>query len=479
MADALECAHKAGIVHRDLKPENILLDAATGIIVGTPHYMSPERASGDHTIDGRSDIYSLGVIGYRMVSGTLPFGGANVREVITQHLTASPAPLPQAVSESAPAFSAALERALAKTPGARWATAAELRAALRADGGEEVLPDELEAIDGAYSRILFMFTATGWAVVLAPLAGYTTGSVRATIASGAALPVLAAATLWAFTKFDRWRRPVGADRRELAVRAQTSQSVVARIESGQTSPTWETLARLLAAAGTVPHLVAEPQDVVAPEWLADVDRIRALSPEARLLEVANRSALAARLNGFPRVTADADLTPARDAENLERLAAALRALEARVWTDGVPEGLAFDCRAVTLGRADLWNLSRAVRGVRSDPPRRAPVGDPPSEVGGGPTEGSAGRGRHSRDDRPRSSDVIGRSVHPFQHHPPRQAGRGGCGDPAEHEGRHAQVPVGCPGRSAHAADPRGERCVPGCGGAAVVLRGAHAGAERG
>ena len=67
-------------------------------------------------------------------------------------------------------------------------------------------------------------------------------------------------------------------------------------------------------------------------------------------------ALAARLNGFPRVTADADLAPARDHENLERLAAALRALDARVYTDGVPEGLAFDCTAVTLARADGWNL---------------------------------------------------------------------------------------------------------------------------
>ncbi len=67
-------------------------------------------------------------------------------------------------------------------------------------------------------------------------------------------------------------------------------------------------------------------------------------------------ALAARLNGFPRVTADADITPARDRENLERLAAALRALDARVWTDGVPEGLAFDCSAAMLDRADGWSL---------------------------------------------------------------------------------------------------------------------------
>lgn len=67
-------------------------------------------------------------------------------------------------------------------------------------------------------------------------------------------------------------------------------------------------------------------------------------------------ALAARLQGFPRVTADADITPSDDRENLERLAAALRELDARVYTDGVPEGLAFDCSAAALARAVIWNL---------------------------------------------------------------------------------------------------------------------------
>ena len=67
-------------------------------------------------------------------------------------------------------------------------------------------------------------------------------------------------------------------------------------------------------------------------------------------------ALAARLQGFPRLTADADITPARAKDDLRRLATALRALEARVYTEAVPEGLAFDCSAETLGRADLWNL---------------------------------------------------------------------------------------------------------------------------
>ena len=67
-------------------------------------------------------------------------------------------------------------------------------------------------------------------------------------------------------------------------------------------------------------------------------------------------AVAARLQGFPRLTADLDITPARDTENLERLAAALRELDARIYTESVPEGLAFDCRAQMLARADLWNL---------------------------------------------------------------------------------------------------------------------------
>jgi hypothetical protein len=68
-------------------------------------------------------------------------------------------------------------------------------------------------------------------------------------------------------------------------------------------------------------------------------------------------ALAARLQGFPRLTADADITPAGDRANLERLAAALRELEARVFTEGVPEGLPFECTAVTLERAGMWNLA--------------------------------------------------------------------------------------------------------------------------
>lgn len=67
-------------------------------------------------------------------------------------------------------------------------------------------------------------------------------------------------------------------------------------------------------------------------------------------------ALAARLQGFPRATYDADITPAKDLDNLQRLAAALRELGARIYTEQIPEGLAFDCSAPMLARADIWNL---------------------------------------------------------------------------------------------------------------------------
>lgn len=91
---------------------------------------------------------------------------------------------------------------------------------------------------------------------------------------------------------------------------------------------------------------------------------RPLDPERLLRALAAEGvrfvligAMGARLHGFPRMTADADITPAGDAENLERLARALRALDARVYTEPVPEGLPFDVSARTLARAPLWNLT--------------------------------------------------------------------------------------------------------------------------
>src|SRR6476646_8903704 len=144
-AGALAAAHAVGVVHRDIKPANILLDAngnATvtdfgialvtsrparellGSTAGTPHYMSPEQSLGEQ-VDGRSDVYALGVVLYEMLTGTCPFPGRNATEVIAKHISA---PIPR-LSEREPQTPVALvrlvERMMAKDPAGR-PTAAEL-----------------------------------------------------------------------------------------------------------------------------------------------------------------------------------------------------------------------------------------------------------------------------------------------------------------------------------------------------------------
>ena len=118
VADALGYAHKRMVVHRDIKPDNILLDAdtgramvtdfgiaraltdtgdsrltATGMAIGTPAYMSPEQSAGESDIDGRSDLYSLGVVGYQMACGDLPFNAPNTPSMLVKHLSERPIPV--------------------------------------------------------------------------------------------------------------------------------------------------------------------------------------------------------------------------------------------------------------------------------------------------------------------------------------------------------------------------------------------------
>jgi serine/threonine-protein kinase len=157
-ARALAAAHAVGVVHRDIKPANILLDAngnATvtdfgialvtsrparerlGSTAGTPHYMSPEQSLGEE-VDGRSDVYALGVVLYEMLTGTRPFQGRNAAEVLAKHVAA---PIPK-LSDREPQTPAALvrlaDRMLAKDPAGR-PTAAELVTELTAAS----TPDEL------------------------------------------------------------------------------------------------------------------------------------------------------------------------------------------------------------------------------------------------------------------------------------------------------------------------------------------------
>ncbi len=149
--DALACAHGLGIVHRDVKPANILLLANGTVkmtdfgiarfdnsnmtqaesVIGTPSYMSPEQCRGE-PVDGRSDLFSTGVVLYEMLSGERPFPGRNFVEIAHRLLSEPPADLRGKIAGVSPALIQAIERALAKRPADRFASAADMATAIAA-----------------------------------------------------------------------------------------------------------------------------------------------------------------------------------------------------------------------------------------------------------------------------------------------------------------------------------------------------------
>ncbi|HEY9383882.1 MAG TPA: serine/threonine-protein kinase, partial [Gemmatimonadales bacterium] len=157
VASALDYAHRHGVIHRDLKPENILMHdgqpvvadfgialavsnaggnriTQTGLSLGTPQYMSPEQATGDRAIDGRTDVYSLGAVTYEMLAGEPPHDGKTSQAIIAKVLTDRPRPI-HLSRDTVPAHvEAAVDRALAKLPADRFHTAREFADALAGKG---------------------------------------------------------------------------------------------------------------------------------------------------------------------------------------------------------------------------------------------------------------------------------------------------------------------------------------------------------
>ena len=156
IADALAASHERGIVHRDLKPDNVMLVAQgrerdfvklldfgiakvtagastktrTGMVMGTPAYMSPEQCAGRGEIDHRTDVYALGIVLYQMLTGCVPFSGTGYGEILVRQMTAAPAPPSTLRPTVSPQLEAVVLKALQKRPEDRFQTMRELAAAL-------------------------------------------------------------------------------------------------------------------------------------------------------------------------------------------------------------------------------------------------------------------------------------------------------------------------------------------------------------
>ena len=188
LTGALEHAHAHGVIHRDIKPANVLLDEQTGramladfgiskvhgagdsltgsgVIIGTPHYMSPEQSLGAPTLDERSDIYSLGAVAYTMLAGREPFADAKPNEMVFRRLSEDPPAIATLAPSVDPDLATIVTRCLQREPSQRWQSARDLRDALVRITGDALatIPESLRDLPsfGPYALIW----ATVWTAI--------------------------------------------------------------------------------------------------------------------------------------------------------------------------------------------------------------------------------------------------------------------------------------------------------------------------
>jgi serine/threonine-protein kinase len=189
VADALSYAHARGVVHRDIKPDNIMIESGhavvadfgiakavatagdataltgTGMSIGTPAYMSPEQAAGDHDVDGRSDLYSLGCVLYEMLAGQPPFSGKTMEILVRQHIMTAPPPITQFRPAVPSAVADALARSLAKAPADRFNPVGQFAEALTHHPPAPPVPDRVTPrrgwIAGAVGAVILL-ALVGW-----------------------------------------------------------------------------------------------------------------------------------------------------------------------------------------------------------------------------------------------------------------------------------------------------------------------------